>query len=398
MKKYLLIIAATALTMIGCTSNDTLKQDVSNEKIPFTFSAFSSKPTKANSSALNDFYTKFNVYGWKKVNGTWNTTNPVFDNVTNEYFTPDGKGSIYPAAGSLTVAGEWGTIQGATPFPAWYYKDIRFWDKFATNYQFCAYVPVTASSDVVCTHLGVITIGTSANPVTVDPKDLMATPATTLAYTGFDYDYMTATSTEMTSAVNLVFTHELAKFNVKLILDPTITTNQDVVVDEVSLKNLNGTSYYESNNESAAGYLSGWKNPSTEVEYKADGVGAATTGYKLNGATAGTDNFDGYYVMERLMIPQSAAKAVDGTSGDPINSQITEFAEPCVYVKYTIGSEPFEGYYALANLFIGAGSGASFNFEGGNEYTLNITVGPRPIYFTTSVTAWTNHDAALAAD
>ena len=391
MKKYLLIIAATALTMIGCTSNDTLKQDVSNEKIPFTFSAYSSKPTKANSSALNDFHTKFNVYGWKKVNGTWNTTNLVFDNVTNEYFTADGKGSIYPANESLTVAGEWGTIQGTPEFPAWYYKDIRFWDKFATDYQFCAYVPVTASDDVECTHEGVITIGTSSDPISVDTKDLMATPATALAYTGFDYDYMTATSTDMTSAVNLVFTHELAKFNVKLILDPTITTNQDVVVDEVSLKNLNGTSYYESNNESAAGYLSGWKTPSTEVEYKADGVGAATTGYKLNGADAGTDKFDGYYVMERLMIPQSAAKAT-------VNSQITEFTEPCVYVKYTIGTEPFEGYYALANLFIGTNADNSFNFQGGNEYTLNITVGPRPIYFTTEVTTWDNHDAELAAD
>ncbi len=391
MKKYLLIIAATALTMIGCTSNDTLKQDVSNEKIPFTFSAFSSKPTKADThNNLNFFYTKFNVYGWKKVNGTWNTTNPVFDNVTNEYFTADGKGSIYPAAEQLTVAGEWGTIQ-ATQFPAWYYKDIRFWDKFATDYQFCAYVPVTASSDVACTHLGVISIGTSANPVTVDTKDLMATPATALAYTGFDYDYMTATSTEKTSAVNLVFSHELAKFNVKLLLDDAITTNQDVVVNEVSLLNLNGTSYYESDKETATGYLSGWATPSTEVEYKADGVESATTGYQVNGAAAGTDNFDEYDVMERLMIPQSAAKAT-------VNSQITEFTEPCVYVKYTIGTEPFEGYYALANLFIGTNAGNSFNFQGGNEYTLNITVGPRPIYFTTEVTTWVNHDAALAAD
>jgi len=391
MKKNLFIIAATALIMIGCSNNDTLKQDVSNEKIPFTFSAFSSKSTKADSNELNFFYTKFNVYGWKKVNGTWNTTNLVFDNVTNEYFTADGKGSIYPAAESLTVAGEWGTIQGTPAFPAWYYKDIRFWDKFATDYQFCAYVPVEASSDVACTHLGVITIGTSANPVTVETKDLMATPATTLAYTGFDYDYMTATSTDKTSAVNLVFTHELAKFNVKLLLDDAITTNQDVVVNEVSLLNLYGTSYYESDKETATGYLSGWATPSTEVEYKADGVGTATTGYQLNGDTPGTDNFDTYYVMERLMMPQSAAKAT-------VNSQITELAEPCVYVKYTIGTEPFEGYYALANLFIGSGSGASFNFEGGNEYTLTITVGPRPIYFTTEVTTWVNHDAALAAD
>lgn len=390
MKRNILLIVVAATVLASCSNNDTLKQDVSSEKIPFSFSAYSSKSTKTDiHSNLDFFYKTFKVYGWKKVNGTWNTTTPVFDNVTNEYFASNSVygNSIYLEAGGVKPVDEWGTIQS---FPAWFYEDIRYWDKFASDYQFCAYTPITASESVACNHLGVITIG-KTTPVTVDTKNLMATPETELAYTGFDYDYMTATSVAKTSAVSLVFSHELAKFNIKLLLDNSITTKQDVVVNEVSLLNLNGTSTYESDKESATGYLSGWKTPTTEVEYKANGVGTATTGYKMNGTTAGTDKFDGYFVMERLMIPQSTTKT-------NVDCQITEFDEACVYVKYTIGAEPFEGYYSLANLFLGTDTASKYDFEGGNEYTLIITVGPKPIYFTTSVNTWTNHDAALAAD
>ena len=395
MKKSL-IIAVAAIALASCSNNDSFKQDVASENIPFSFSAFSSKSTKADShNNLNFFYPTFNVYGWKKVNNNWIN---VFNDVTNEYFAEDGKGTVvYPTSGSLKVSDEWGTIQGTPAFPAWYYQDIRFWDKFATDYQFCAYAPIAATSQVACTSDGVITIG-KTTPVTVDTKNLMATPATELAYTGFDYDYMTATSVAKTSAVSLVFSHELAKFNIKLALDNSITTKQDVVVNEVSLLNLNGTSTYESDKETATGYLSGWATPTTEITYQVKGVGDATTGYKMNGQTAGTDNFDGYFVMERLMIPQTTDKAVDSTSGDAIECQITEFDEACVYVKYTIGSEPFEGYYSLANLFLGSSTDSEYNFEGGNEYTLTITVGPKPIYFTTSVTTWVNHDAEIDAD
>ena len=395
MKKNLFILVA-AIALASCAGNDTLKQNVASENIPFSFSAYSSKSTKADSHTnLDFFYKTFNVYGWKKVNDNWID---VFNNVTNEYFTADGYGTVvYPESGNLKVAQEWSTIR--TPqFPSWYYQEIRFWDKFATNYQFCAYAPIAASSEVAATNAGVITIGTEGQKVTVDSKNLMATPKTELAYTGFNKDYMTATSTSKTSAVNLEFAHELAKFNVKLALDDEITTRQAVIVNEVSLKNLNGTSNYDSSKETATGYLSGWSTPETELAYTVNGVADATTGYKMNGETAGTDNFDGYFVMERLMIPQTAAKAVDSTSGDAINCQITEFDEACVYVKYTIGDEPFEGYYSLANLFLGSSTDTEYKFEGGNEYTLTITVGPKPIYFTTSVDAWDNHDAELDAD
>lgn len=411
MKKSIFFIA-TVLAVLSC-QDSTLKNDIkdSSQNIPFTFSAYSSKATKADptQSDLNFFYDKFNVYGWKKVNNAWVTDVPVFDNVTNQYFTEDGKGSIYSADESLTVSGEWGTVQSDPAFPAWYYKGIRYWDKFATEYRFSAYAPITASNEVSCNQLGVIKIGSSENPITVESTNLMSNPAKTLSYRTFQKDYMTATSDEnhsvsgASNAVSLVFTHELAKFNIKLVLDKTnVTTQQRVVVNEVKLLHIEGTSYYDNSMESETNYKSGWYKPTTELDYTVKGVGDNTDGYQMNldidPATEGDQNYDGYFVMERLMIPQTATKAVENEVA--VNAKATAFEEECVYVKYSIGSEPYEGYYALANLFLGNGTGSSYDFLGGNEYTLTITVGPKPIYFSVSVTPWEedNNTADLAAN
>lgn len=396
MKKSLFILASVAVMFSACTQEVLVDESAKTAtQKPFAFSTFSEKVTRADShSNLEFFYPTFNVYGWKKLQGkSAFETEPVFNDVTNEHFADNTSNGTVVYKSELPST-EWGTIQS---FPAWFYEGIRYWDKFATDYRFSAYTPIDASAQVTCTSDGVIKFGTSASKVTVETTNLMATPATELAYTGFTTDFMTATSTAQTSAVNLVFNHEFAKFNVKLVKETSLTTKQDVVVNEVSLKNLNGSSYYDSSNESATGFVTGWANPTTEIAYEAKGVGTATTGYKLNGTTAGTDNFDGYYVMERLMVPQTALKAVDGT-GNPVNAQLAEFTEPCVYVKYTIGSEIFEGHYSLANIFLGTSTEASYNFEGGKEYTLTITVGPLPIYFTTTVTTWTNVDGAIAAN
>ena len=396
MKKGLFIIASLAI--ISCGNNE-LKTDLAEtaKDIPFTFSAYSSNATKADShDKLDFFYKTFNVYGWKSFdNGsTWETTNPLFNNVTNEYFASDDVyGSvIYLESNGILPKAEWNTIQGTTPFPGWYYQNIRYLDKYATNYQFSAYTPITATSEVTCTPDGTILIGDDANKVTVDATNLMATPATELAYTGFAKDYMTATSTVKTSAVNLIFSHELAKFNIKLVLNNSVTTPQTVTVKEVSIKHINGTSYYDSSKETAEGYKSAWKTPITEASYSVNGVGTETAGYQLNGdLDENDDNFDnysGYFVMERLMIPQTVQK--NTTKSD----QLDDMTQACVYVEYTIGDQTYKGHYALANLFLqNTDTATSYDFLGGNEYTLTINVGPLPIYFTTEVNVWINHDA-----
>jgi hypothetical protein len=166
------------------------------------------------------------------------------------------------------------------------------------------------------------------------------------------------------------------------------------------------------------------ETPDTEepTEY----VPAITGSYQLNGATAGADNFNGYYVLEQLISPQTITKytasttktTTDGEEGgegentengdnteEPENGNtddpteeptpavvtlpvsLSEYEVACVYVEYTIGEEIFKSYTPLANIFTTADT---YNFEGGNQYTLNITVGPKPIKFTAEVTPWVN--------
>jgi hypothetical protein len=93
---------------------------------------------------------------------------------------------------------------------------------------------------------------------------------------------------------------------------------------------------------------------------------------------ANPDTDDKTYVIEQLLLPQGIKKASEA-------SRTTEFTEACVHITYTIGTEVFDGYYALNNIFDDAND---YTFEGGNEYTLTITVGPDPIHFTPEVTKW----------
>jgi len=373
MKKYFYFFALASMALASCSSDDVIIDEPQNTQgTPIGFHVYADKVTRANSADLQDFYKTFNVYGWKKVSDTWS---PVFADVTNEYFATDAKGTVVYDAADEKPSDEWNFSAG------WYYENVRYWDKMATNYQFDAYTPISESSKVACDATGKITYGTADAKVDVDPKNLMETPATALAFTGFDRDFMTATATATTSDVQLTFKHELAKLNIKLALSTKTKTKAAVTVTDVQVLNLGKSSYFnnkkstEAKTDTEPAYVTGWATPTDEATYH------VATDYQLNGATAGTDKFDGYYVMEQLLIPQTAAKSSTA-------AQITEQTEPCVYVEYKIGEETFKGFYALANIFIGAGTGDSFTFAGGNQYTLTITVGPDPIHFAASVTTW----------
>ena len=338
MKKAIYLFAATVL-MTGCNQDVLVEQPQPQPELNrhIGFDTFVDKATRTrgtNSNALNDFYPSFNVYGWKMVG---NVTSPVFENVTVSY------------------------CNGV--------------DKMATSYQFSAYAPVAASAVVKCTKEGGITIGNAEAPITVEGTNLMAQPAKALAYTGFAYDYMTAQSTDKSAdKVSLIFSHLQAKLNIRIRLDKDkVTTAQDVSVQKIQVHNLGDKAYYT--NAANTG-VSGW----TLTTPLADYVPKVETAYSLNNAT---QNYDGSYVLEQLIIPQTIAK-----SAVPSPS-LNEYAEACVYVEYTIGSETFKSYSPLANIFIDNESQeTNYNLEGGKQYTINITIGPDPIEFTAEVAKW----------
>ena len=371
MKRAIYLLAATAL-MAGCTQSEVLV-DTPNPtpEVPrsISFDTFVDKATRAtgeNSTALNDFYPAFNVYGWKTV-GNENPT-PIFNNITVSYYNAEEGKGVKPSI-------EW----GEAPATGWYYNEIRYWDKMASGYKFSAYAPVQASNDVTCTPDGIIKIGQETAPITVETTNLMAKPAVTLAYTGFKYDYMTATSGESLDKVSLNFRHLLAKLNIRIRLSNVITTAQDISIQKIQVHNLGCYGYYTSDTNET-GTVTGWKRPNiTDIEDKY--IPSVEKAYSLNAAGG---NFHNHYVLEQLIIPQTIF-AVDATTTQiPALSEYEKNA--CIYVEYTIGKEVFKNFTPLANIF--SSTETSYNFEGGKQYTLNITVGPAPIEFEATVNEW----------
>jgi len=442
MKKAIYLLAATAL-LASCNQEVLIDTPDVEPTAPraIGFETFADKATRAdanNSTALHDYYPTFNVYGWKTVG---NEVTCVFNNIPVEYFAEDKQGTVVYKEAEQKPTVEWATF--AT---GWYYQDIRYWDKMASKYQYSAYAPASATDVVNCTSDGLITIGTDTDPVTVDGKNLMAAPATSLAYKGFDLDYMTAQAeaqpstdaADMSIPVALNFKHLQAKLNILIKLDASVKTAQDVSIQKIQVHNLGDKGYY-TNDASATGTVSGWTlgaatatadeagdtdDSGSTDDTAGDNSGAAdnenatnseyipgiATAYSLNNATK---NYDNHYVLEQLIIPQTitkyteptptAAEGDEGSTGDGSDEgdgqgsdgatpavvtlpvSLTEYAVACVYVEYTIGDEVFKSYTPLANIF---SSADTYNFEGGKQYTLNITIGPKPINFTAEVTSW----------
>lgn len=374
MKKAIYLLAATAF-LSSCNQEVLIDTRCGASTAPraIAFETFADKATRAdanNSTALNDFYSTFNVYGWKTVG---DVAICVFDNIPVEYFAEDKQGTVVYKEADQKPTIEWSTFTAG-----WYYQNIRYWDKMASKYQYSAYAPASATDEVSCTSDGLITIGTDIAPVTVDGKNLMATPATDLAYKGFDRDYMTAQATAepstnaaaMSAPVSLNFKHLQAKLNIRTKLDASITTAQDVSIQKIQVHNLGDKGYY-TNEANVTGTVSGWKLGTATATY----IPKVETNYSLNAAT----NYDNHYLLEQLIIPQTINKS---TATIP---SLDEYTEACVYVEYTIGTEVFKSFTPLANIFTTADT---YDFEGGKQYTLNITIGPKPIEFTAEVTEW----------
>lgn len=361
MKKFVYFFVS-ALFMVSCNQEEVLVETPdANAEVPraIGFETFVDKSSRAegtNSTALNDYYPTFHVNGWKVVGGT---PTQIFENMAVNFV---GNDEVY----NKDYAAEW----GATYAPGWYYHDLRYWDKMASAYQFCAYAPVEAKDVVECSQNGQIIIGTPDKPVKVETTNLKAEPAKELSFTGFAYDYMIATSSKTLDKVSLNFKHLQAKMNICLHLNESVTTAQPVTVTKVIVHNLGNKGHYN-NHTTEAQAVSGWLLAAGDTDYKVEVI----KDYALNG----TSNYNDHYVVEQLILPQTIQKAESAAPS------LAEFTEACIYVEYTIGKEVFKSFTPLANLFTTSGT---YKFEGGKQYTIHVKIGPAPIEFTANVAAW----------
>lgn len=123
--KKVVSLFVIALLMVSCNQEAVLVEtpEVTPEVArPIGFDTFVDKSSRAageNSTALNDFYPAFSVYGWKTVDGT---TTPIFENYSVSYVDD---AAMY----EKNYAAEWGKDFEE----GWYYQNLRYWDKMASG-------------------------------------------------------------------------------------------------------------------------------------------------------------------------------------------------------------------------------------------------------------------------
>lgn len=445
-KSYLMILAAVAL-FASCYESDTFKGAAQEQKAdqPLSFTAYADKVTKAgNSTALQDFYTVFGVYGWKtvaKTDGSGQENQSVFENVPNEYFATDAKGNVVYNGEGDKPSKEWGLPE---PFKgAWYYKDVRYWDKMATSYQFFAIAPYDEAATPVYTVTpsapnatdaqknNNFSIYSESNKYDISTEynlartNLAATPVSEaeapngeLTYSGFKKDFMiaekkfaTPKGTVTTSDVQLVFHHILTKLNVKIQKSENYKAQQQVLkVNKLEVANLAKEGYYVYNTNMTT---KGWTTSGT---YPIN----IDTKYPLANAET---NYDKKYWIETLIFPQTTTCMAAGAqpTADGLNGIY-------LYIQYQIGDEVYNAYYDLAYVFdpttapvaavlytaedeevinqeknvedvkTPAVPGKNFEFKQGSQYNLTMIVGPDPIYFEATVSAWDDVTKEISVD
>lgn len=257
MKKSYFLMAAAAAMFAACSETELVNAVNETEaQKAIGFETFSYKPTRqVSSTALNEYYTNFSVFGW--------INNEVLFNNTKVSYA-DSK---------------------------WDYTDTQYWDATAT-YKFYAVAPYNAA--VTCTSAGVVTIPTEAG-ATAATENLQETFGDINEdQFSSDTDWLTAAQLgsedqgymmSMGTTVPFTFTHMLSKLAVAI----TKTGNEEIVVKSVTITD-------ESDNLHNAATFDGSGWTGTAQEAALEGVVGTMTSQSTP-----------YYTMEYLIIPTAAA-------------------------------------------------------------------------------------------
>ena len=301
MRKFLFLLATAAITLIGCSDNEVIKNDLRNntEGDAITFSSYTQPVTKAENSTQTltwDFFTHhttFQVWGFKN---TAAINKPVFD-------------------------GQKVTVTGTTGNYTYTNEVTRFWDKAATKYEFYAAAPqfasdnadkwtFTAPSNSSTQADGYFTTSSSLNGANLQET----TPSVDL-YNTFksavnsksDYDKLIASPcpwTEIGSTVQLHFNHILSKLNVSIKKSSDLS-DWTVKIKSFEVRNLYKNGDFDESDAIAnqTAMTDRWDNQSDRTLVYA--AKADANGWELSNVEGGSgDNGKYLYIIESLAIPQ----------------------------------------------------------------------------------------------
>ena len=429
MKKHF-IFAAAATMLTACVNLDTLN-GVDDYQAPNSigFSTFTTHQTKAENStedatsSLSNFNTTFLVWGYKTIN---NTPAYVFGKTSGD--TP-----TYP--GQL--------VQYSNP--SWTYSPIRGWDKSASQYDFYAAAPSTASwvwdetnnalalnNFVITGTNAVSTVGTentASEAISVDSEDLMISTNKTVAPAQYG------------TAVQLDFNHILSRLNIGIqkgseVYDYTVKLNSIKIFNLINKASFdedadltNVIPAYGNNTDEghdtrayilSHGVAARWtkstvatdKFTTGQMQYvNAEGLEITSSEAIPTHDPAVTSSYQ--YVFKGLVIPQTSAFAqtklpTDNTYNETTDLNIDgsnrdDLGLPYIEIDFEIGTtvgstytkgDGFKYYYNLADVFNGDGTGA-FTFCEGWQNTLLITLKPDVIEFTPLVYNWEDKDVMI---
>lgn len=384
----IIVLVAGAAIVASCSDtikiNNEVPQPNQNEKIGFvTYTEKATRADQTNSVNLYDFYKAFDVYAWKDAN---NQIQEVFFHNPVEYFKKDTVGTyVYATAGSKP-SDEWGNISD-TQYKGWFYKDIRYWDKLATKYNFYAIAPYEVNPSPALSiedNAANIKIGSANDLYKVSTeKNLAKDPTLTKdkKYYGFNKDYMLADKVGTKfQLVTLNFHHILTKFNVKITLTSAYKGTQPFTVKNLTIAGLEDEAYFEYN---TAMNKNGWTTKAGSTYNLADSADYILK--NVPDSIADKTEYSDYYWFQTLIFPQTL-------TCDTIGALTTAPASKYLYIEYTIGNEPFKSYYDLAYVFgcTQEASKKTYELAQGSEYTINIKVGPDPIVFEADASKWAN--------
>ena len=376
MKKYLILAAVAAFTFASCAKVETPATVAEKHAIGFTNYA-PKNIAKAGSSYVsgNAFATdaQFAVYGWSTAYGNFLGVNPG----TPAFMNP----AVVTWKNDVTT-GENNT-----------YSPIRYWPSGdePDNLSFTAYYPYGGAGITAPTFsTGVGTYAFEAQSAAANMVDFCVADVVNDQV----YEHTNA-GASYPQTVKFTFKHQLAKIQFKFKKAADVDANTTIKLVEAKLINVKTsgtlTATYAQNSTPAVNALgttttawSGQAVAATPVEYEVFVNGSdPSTSNKIELSTTLTSVVDGDLF---LMIPQAM---VDKAGTNPqalvitwevITGGVTTTNTKTLYFKNDLknGDDPSATGYAALEI----------DWAKNNFITYNITIGPKPIWFTAEVAAW----------
>lgn len=387
MKKYLILAAAAALTMVSCAKFETYTVSENDGQIPIAFSNYSPKSlVKAGDTYVPSTTLingkQFAVYGWNTAYGSFLGVNPG---------TP---GFMNPAV--VTYNNDNTTGENNT------YTPVRYWPAGdePENLSFVAYYPYGGAGITAPTFAtGVGTYAFTAQGAAADMVDFCVSDVVNDQVYG-------STNTAYDGTVNMPFKHQLAKiqFKFKKASDVAATTVIELIDAKLQDIKTTGTltATYAQNASPAVNALgttsTAWSSVATPAAYEIfvnEKDVTSDAANKVVLTTSATSVADSEIF---LMIPQDM---VDKAGSDPQKLQVkwnvkvydTEAHATANGAEGLISTtENTKTLYFKNDLKTtddpSTAVAKELDWAKNNFITYTITIGPKPIWFTATVDAW----------